>query len=132
MLTGHRRVIDQRQLLATALLDLVVEGQVAAVQAAVGKPAVGAVRVFLQGQGRFAMPGQVRGLFGPESGRVGDGMGVAVLISHVEENPVLVVIEGRNLSMDRHAGPAMGLKSQPTCKFADNANTPHNSANSLE
>ncbi|MNC58047.1 hypothetical protein D3C75_1077540 [compost metagenome] len=104
----------------------------AAVQAAVGKPAVGAVRVFLQGQGRLAVPGQVRGLFRPESGRVGNGMGVAVLVAHVVRNPVLVVIEGRNLSMDRYTHAAMGLKSQPTCKFADNAITPHNGAKPLE
>ncbi|MNO77579.1 hypothetical protein D3C76_686940 [compost metagenome] len=129
---GHRRIVDQRQLLATALLDLVIEGQVAAVQAAIGEPAVGTVGVFLQGQGRLAVPGQVRGLFRPERGRVGNGMGVAVLVAHIEGNPVLVVIEGRNLSMDRYTRAAMGLKSQPTCKFADNAKTPHNGAKPLE
>ncbi|MNJ77164.1 hypothetical protein D3C77_745930 [compost metagenome] len=78
------------------------------------------------------MPGQVLRLVGPERGGIGNRMGVAVLVSHVEGNPVLVVIEGRNLSMDRHAGRAMGLKSQPTCKFADNTNTPHNGAKPLE
>jgi hypothetical protein len=78
------------------------------------------------------VPGQGFGLFGPEGSRVGNGLGVAVLVGHVDENPVLVVIEGRTISMDRHTGAAMGLKSQPTCKFADNAKTPHNSAKPLE
>jgi len=78
------------------------------------------------------VPGQVRGLFRPESGRVGNGMGVAVLVAHIEGNPVLVVIEGRNLSMDRYTRAAMGLKSQPTCKFADNAKAPHDGAKPLE
>jgi hypothetical protein len=59
-------------------------------------------------------------------------MGVAVLVAHIEGNPVLVVIEGRNLSMDRYTRAAMGLKSQPTCKFADNAKAPHNGAKPLE
>ncbi|MNV71217.1 hypothetical protein D3C71_1642260 [compost metagenome] len=109
-----------------------VEGQVAAVQAAVGKPAVGTVGVVLQrGQG-LAVPGQVLRLVGPERGGIGNRMGVAVLVSHVEENPVLVVIEGRTLSMDPCTGAAMGLKSQPTCKFADNAIAPHNGAKPLE
>ena len=129
---GYGRIIDQRQLLAPALLDLVIEGQVTAVEAAVSEPAVGTVGVVLQGQGRLAVPGQVCGLFRPERGRVGNGMGVAVLVAHVVRNPVLVVIEGRNLSMDRYTHAAMGLKSQPTCKFADNAIAPHNGAKPLE
>ena len=84
---GHRRVVDQRQLVAAALLDLMVQGQVAAVQAAIGEPTVGAVGVLLQGQRRLAMPGQVFGLFGPEGSGVGDGVGVAVLVGHGDLQP---------------------------------------------
>ena len=129
---GHGGVVDQRRLLATAQLDLPIEGQVAAVQAAVSEPAMGAVRVFLQRQGGFAVPGQMFGLFGPEGSRVGNGMGVVVLVGHVDGNPVLVVIEGRALSMDRHARAAMGLKSQRICRFAASAKAPHNGAKPLE
>ncbi|MNO96543.1 hypothetical protein D3C76_882170 [compost metagenome] len=79
---GHRRVVDQRSLLATALLDLMIKGQVAAVEPAVGKPLVGAVGVFSKGLQGLAVPGQVVSLFGPEGGRIGDGAGVAVLVCH--------------------------------------------------
>ncbi|MNJ45631.1 hypothetical protein D3C77_407370 [compost metagenome] len=79
---GHRRVVDQRRLLTAALLDLMIQGQVATVQAPVGKPLMGAIGVFTEGIERLAVPGQAIGLFGPESGGVGNGVGVAVLISH--------------------------------------------------
>ncbi|MNG22342.1 hypothetical protein D3C84_1068140 [compost metagenome] len=79
---GYRRVVDQRSLLATALLDLMIQGQVAAVEPAVGKPLVGAVGVFSKGLQWLAVPGQVVSLFGPEGGRIGDGAGVAVLVCH--------------------------------------------------
>ncbi len=130
--TGHGRVVDQRQLLTPAQFDLPVQGQVTAVQATVGEPAVGTVGVVLQGLRGLPIPGQGFGLLGPEGRRVGNGLGVAVLVGHVDENPVLVVIEGRIVSMACHTGAAMGLKSQRTCKFADLTEMPHNGAKPLE
>ncbi|MNJ28184.1 hypothetical protein D3C77_227130 [compost metagenome] len=79
---GHWRVINQRGLLTTPLFDLMVQGQVAAVEATVGKPLMGAIGVFTEGLQWLAVPGQVIGLIGPERSRIGDGMGVTVLISH--------------------------------------------------
>ncbi|MNF82163.1 hypothetical protein D3C84_644620 [compost metagenome] len=79
---GYRRVVDQRRLLAAPLLNLVIQGQVATVQAPVGKPLMGTIGVFSKGFVGFVVPGQVIGLLGPEGGRIGDGMGVAVLIGH--------------------------------------------------
>ncbi|MNP43026.1 hypothetical protein D3C76_1368230 [compost metagenome] len=79
---GHWRVINQRGLLTTALFDLMVQGQVAAVEATVGKPLMSAIGVFTEGLQWLAVPGQATGLIGPERSRIGDGMGVTVLISH--------------------------------------------------
>ncbi|MNJ57916.1 hypothetical protein D3C77_535270 [compost metagenome] len=59
-----------------------IQGQVATVQAAVGKPLVGAIGTFPEGLQGLAIPGQSIGMFGPERGRIGDGTGIAVLISH--------------------------------------------------
>lgn len=80
---GHRRVVDQRGLFAAPLLDLPVEGQVGAVQTAIGEPAMGAVgQAFEDVRGRL-VPGQGTGLFGPERGRLGDRAGVLLQVRHV-------------------------------------------------
>ncbi|MCY1284327.1 hypothetical protein D9M70_332260 [compost metagenome] len=79
---GHRGVVDQCGLRTAAQLDLAVEGEVAAVQPAIGEPAVAAIRQRFEGGLRGAVPGHGFGLFGPEAGWVRDGTVVALPVIH--------------------------------------------------
>ncbi|MNN55275.1 hypothetical protein D3C81_1701430 [compost metagenome] len=77
-----RRVVDERGLRPSALLDLMIEREITAVEAAINEPLVSAIVVGDQACGRLAVPGQRLGLLGPESRGVVDGARVTILIIH--------------------------------------------------
>ncbi len=77
---GDRRVVDQRDLVGAAVVDVVVDGEVAGVQFAVGEPAVDAVLVGAEHRLGGLVPVDLFRLLGPEGFRVVDRCLVFALV----------------------------------------------------
>ena len=67
LLPGDRGIVDQRQLIAAAVGDVIIDRQVAGIQFAVGEPVVNAVLVGAENAARGLVPVERTGLVGPEA-----------------------------------------------------------------